>query len=188
MQRSTPCILISLSTLLLIFSLSSNAQGRIIPLSKFHQNSQVFLNRKLAFTNKKTTTTKNTDDDFTNIQEEDDDNVDNNNDDGGLEAHNLKLDTCKPLSQCELCRPNGYTSKNNNNDSLSGCKMTGKRIHIQCEVEDDVNAEGSDIVEKGSYKDSGNYVTLYTSCKRTVMDEEYLMVSNTKKRLLYLGW
>ena len=65
------------------------------------------------------------------------------------------LQSCTPISQCELCH-------GGKRGGHSGCSDTGRRIHMKC-----LSPE----------PDSNEEVTLFTSCNRTSVDEEYLLVS-----------
>lgn len=64
------------------------------------------------------------------------------------------LESCTPISQCELCH-------GGKRGGHSGCSDTGRRIKMKC-----LSPE----------TDSKEEVTLFTSCNRTSMDEEYLLV------------
>lgn len=163
-------IFISIYTLLLLIPLSTNVQGRTLttsqkstlPLfSSSSSNSIITTNRHLS---------KASAIDYDDLDDDDND-VDDGSGSSLLDKYDLLLDTCEPLTQCELC-PNSMTSKKNGKGHDSGCEMTGKRIHIQCQLDN----EDSSNNKSGSGED-GDMVKLYTSCSRTVMDEEYLMVS-----------
>ena len=104
------------------------------------------------------------------LEEEDDDNAsssssnDNKKDSKTQRKQPTKytsienLESCKPISQCELCQ-GGHRGGH------SGCSDTGRRIKMKC-----LSVSSSD-------PDSAEEVTLFTSCNRTAIDEEYLLVS-----------
>lgn len=66
---------------------------------------------------------------------------------------------CNPSGQCEIC-PGGKRS------GREGCEETGKRQKLLCPSENDNDDADDDDPQTATYQ----------SCKRTVADEEYLMV------------
>lgn len=78
--------------------------------------------------------------------------------DSGNQINLLDVEGCKPLGQCEMC-PGGKRS------GKSGCEVTGRRREFVC---DDAGPDATD-------DDGSNPEVKYQSCKRTTVDEEYLM-------------
>lgn len=93
------------------------------------------------------------------LSKEDDEEDDNTENSGSSRNDSLFLfDSCVPISQCELCH-GGKGSEH------AGCSDTGKRIKMKCQS------------SSGSSSGDSEEATLFTSCNRTQMDEEYLLVS-----------
>jgi hypothetical protein len=106
----------------------------------------------------------NTDDDYDGSEDvddgsddDDDDEASSNDDDESNDNQSVisldNLESCVPISQCELCH-GGKRSGH------SACSDTGKRIRIKC----------------NSISDVDEVTMLYVSCNRTSIDEEYLVV------------
>ncbi len=80
---------------------------------------------------------------------------------GGDQPSDLfKVSGCKPMGQCELC-PGGKRS------GKTACEETGRRQEFLCYEDPDIGGD-----DDGSERE-----VKYQSCKRSAVDEEYLMVS-----------